>query len=382
MRILILLLAALPCFAQYGFTIFSGANAQFANGYSFCRVVTASAAMVSGSSDLTGYPLTVILTTAAGTNVSDLKTGPNGGSVNNASGYDIGFYDDTTCSGAGTKLNWEVETYAPTTGDLVAHVKTTAVHTGSGTLISLYYGGTYSTFQSTATAVWDSNYKGVWHLPNGSSLSALDSTSNANDGTLSVSPPAAAAGKIDGSASFNGTSNDIAFGQTITDADAFTVSAWVNVTTGVGNTGFMLARGLDGFGSGWGIYFVGDVGGAPTCHVILTSGGTAEFVATASTTLSSGVWYYVSCKLTVNTSLKIYVNGAAEDTTTVNKTGLRSSTNGFHVGSEFGFFYGSVIDEVRFSNSATARSDDWILTEYRNQSAPGTYLSVGGRITP
>jgi len=38
-----------------------------------------------------------------------------------------------------------------------------------------------------------------------------------------------------------------------------------------------------------------------------------------------------------------------------------------------------VQDEVRISN--TARSAAWILTEYRNQSAPVTYLSAGPRIT-
>jgi hypothetical protein len=37
-----------------------------------------------------------------------------------------------------------------------------------------------------------------------------------------------------------------------------------------------------------------------------------------------------------------------------------------------------LIDEVRISY--TARSPDWILTEYRNQSAPATYLSVGPRL--
>jgi hypothetical protein len=38
------------------------------------------------------------------------------------------------------------------------------------------------------------------------------------------------------------------------------------------------------------------------------------------------------------------------------------------------------IDEVRISN--TVRSADWILTEYRNQSAPATYISAAPRITP
>ena len=71
------------------------ACAAFPNGYSYCKVVTTQHTMVSGTSDLTNYPLTVILTDA------DLRTTGNGGLVNNGSGFDIGFYPD--CSGSGDR---------------------------------------------------------------------------------------------------------------------------------------------------------------------------------------------------------------------------------------------------------------------------------------
>jgi len=110
-----LALLALPAFAA------------FPNGYSYCKVVTTSVSMVSGTSDLTNYPLTVILTDA------DLKTTANGGMVNNANGYDIGFYPD--CSGSGTALEWEMESYSPTTGAIVAHVlRPTLSHTTNDTI--------------------------------------------------------------------------------------------------------------------------------------------------------------------------------------------------------------------------------------------------------
>jgi hypothetical protein len=157
-----LALLALPAFAA------------FPNGYSYCKVVTTSVSMVSGTSDLTNYPLTVILTDA------DLKTTANGGMVNNANGYDIGFYPD--CSGSGTALEWEMESYSPTTGAIVAHVlRPTLSHTTNDT-IGMYYGGSFSSFQSTASAVWDANYKGVWHLGN-VPTSATDSTTNARAAT-------------------------------------------------------------------------------------------------------------------------------------------------------------------------------------------------------
>src|SRR5581483_1813978 len=53
--------------------------------------------------------------------VSDpaLKTVANGGHVQNANGYDIGFYAD---AGGVNKLKWEVERYNGATGQLIAWV--------------------------------------------------------------------------------------------------------------------------------------------------------------------------------------------------------------------------------------------------------------------
>ena len=90
--------------------------------------------------------------------------------------------------------------------------------------------------EQNASGVWDTNYKGVWHLPNGTSLTANDSTNNANNGTLSGTPPTATVGQIDGGASFNGTNNYVtllpSFFSTITGD--FTTSFWVQ---GIGRNG-------------------------------------------------------------------------------------------------------------------------------------------------
>jgi hypothetical protein len=167
------------------------------NGYSYCKVVTTQHTMVSGANDLTNYPLTLVLTD------NDLRTVGNLGLVNNASGYDIGFYPD--CSGSGTALKWEMESYSPTTGAIVAHVlRPTLSHSVDDT-VGMYYGGYFTSFQSTAAAVWDANYKGVWHYPNGTTLSLTDSTSSGNNGTNNGAT--AVAGQVGGAGSFNGTDN-------------------------------------------------------------------------------------------------------------------------------------------------------------------------------
>ena len=107
-----------------------------------------------------------------------LKTVANGGHVVNANGYDIGFYAD---SGGTTKLKWEVEKYDGTTGNLIAWVKIPSVSSSIDTVFYLMYGdSSINTDQSDPPNTWDSNFKGVWHLGNGSTLSLNDSTSNGN----------------------------------------------------------------------------------------------------------------------------------------------------------------------------------------------------------
>ena len=194
------------------------AFAAFPNGYTYCKVVTTGHAMVSGSNDLANYPLTVILTDA------DLRTTGNGGLVNNSNGYDIGFYPD--CSGFGTALKWEMESYSATTGAIVAHVlRPTLSHT-TDDAIGMFYGGSFSSFQSTASAVWDSSYKGVWHLAN--PTNPTDSTGNSN-GTNHGST--AATGQIDGGAAFVAASSQYATAPVnLSGTAVVTLEFWLNQT--------------------------------------------------------------------------------------------------------------------------------------------------------
>lgn len=62
----------------------------------------------------------------------------------------------------------------------------------------MYYGHVSIANQWNVTGVWDSNFKGVWHLPNGTALTALDSTSNALNGTPTGVNALPVAGKIYG----------------------------------------------------------------------------------------------------------------------------------------------------------------------------------------
>jgi MSHA biogenesis protein MshQ len=66
---------------------------------------------------------------------------------------------------------WEVEKYNGTTGNLIAWVKILS-SAMTDTLFYLFYGNpSITTDQSDPVNTWDSNFKAVYHLGNGTTLS-------------------------------------------------------------------------------------------------------------------------------------------------------------------------------------------------------------------
>jgi hypothetical protein len=351
------------------------AAAAFPNGYSYCKLVTTSASMVSGTVDLSNFPLTVYLTD------SDMKTVANGGLVNNASGYDIGFYPD--CSGSGTPLKWEMESYSPTTGALVAHVlRPVLSHTVNDT-IGMYYGAAFSTLQSTPVDVWDSNYAAVWHMAlNGATLA--DSTANANGGTV-VGTVSSATGKLDGAVS-NSTYginairvNDAASLRVA--AGKLTISAWMYQSSRNANGAIVVQKRIATTDNPLEYGFFLDPSGVPAFQFY--NSGYHNFYDASSIPLNTWTYVTITVDEAAATKLRFYRDGV-QNSAPAYSSNILSGTNPLQL-TNFDRFNGGVfpingiVDELRISN--VARTADWIRTEYRNQNAPGTYLSLGPRAT-
>lgn len=179
--------------------------------YSYRRAITIRAASVSGS--VADFP---VLVSIASNN--ELRTAANGGHVQNSNGYDIVF----RAADGTTALPHEIESYYPLTGQLTAWVKVPALSSTADTVIYMYYGdSSVATMQENPASVWDSNYKGVWHL----SGSVLDSTSSANNGTDNGTTDAT--GKIAKGRDFNGSSGYVSTASTdLKTASSFTISLW------------------------------------------------------------------------------------------------------------------------------------------------------------
>jgi hypothetical protein len=175
---------------------------QFSNcGFFYRKSITVQSGQVQGGPH-TDFPMLVSLTDPV------LRILANGGHVTSSVGYDIIFrgMDDTTCGGAGKSpctLSHEIEQYAGSAGTLVAWVRVPSIN--NNTVIYMYYGNNCITsLTENPTGVWDSNYKGVWHLHD----DFEDSTVNNNDGTNNGSINYASAKIADGD-DFDGTTSYI-----------------------------------------------------------------------------------------------------------------------------------------------------------------------------
>ena len=338
--------------------------------FSYYKSVTIDHTKVPNT-DQSNFPVLVSFTS------TDLKSVSNSGHVQSSSGYDIYFYSDSALT---TRIPAERERYVASTGEVIFWVKVSSVSHTSDTVFYLAYGdsgissdpnsdGTYG-----ATSVWDSNYKGVYHLPDGSSLTANDSTSNGKNGTLN-NTPTAATGKIGGAASFGGAQSITAdnFTSDLAGPTAYTMSCWFKPTsTSSGSNGTIVGFRNDDVDDA---FYLLQLGASSDVEArFRNSAGTAVTIS-AWSLLSAGTWVYL-CFVYDGTNLIVYSNGNNSYSSTGSGTFGATSNRPFWIGNgSFNTFLDGVVDEARFSISN--RSADWIKTEYNNQNSPSTFHTIG-----
>jgi hypothetical protein len=163
----------------------------------------------------------------------------------------------------------------------------------------------------------------------GSGTTWTDLSGNNNNGTL-VNGPTFDSGN-GGSIFTDGTNDYISssyFGNT---ADSFTFSVWFK-NDNYSESKFPLVRGRDGSGAGWSIAIGIYTSGLSESAVVTTSAGATQFTATGTSTLALNTWYYLTGVWTAGVSIKHYVNGILEATTNTSSTNLRTSTEGWVIG--------------------------------------------------
>ncbi len=354
-KYLILLVPLFLSFAPHAFATFS-----------YSKSITVNAAQVPSTQ--TNFPVDVDLTQTG------LKSTGNGGHVTNANGYDIYFYSTADCTT--TRLPAEREIYTATTGKYTGWVNVSSISNGS-VIYACYGDSSISTDPNLngtfgATSVWDANFKGVWHVPDGTSLSVSDST-GLNTATNHGAQPVA--GKIDGgSGHTSGSSQYIDLGSGAVDiGGSITFEQWINASTltNVGSSVFPVSlSNIDGSAQN-GYEIILSTG--PKVYIQLVKSGSVLF-AGSNSNVSANTWYHVVGTYDGTTG-KLYVNGVQQTATISAANALGVSSQATSIGRRITNYWDGTIDETRISN--IARSANWITTEYNNQSATSTFYTVG-----
>jgi Concanavalin A-like lectin/glucanases superfamily/Domain of unknown function (DUF2341) len=369
MKIVLKILAGITALSLLFLVIFVSPKIVHATGFSYYRSITIDHTKVGtvNNTDQPSFPVEVSL--------SDATLSYASGHVKNANGYDIYFYSD---SGLTTRLPAEREKYTDSggIGTYIGWVQVPTVSHSTNTVIYIAYGNSgissdpNSDATYGATKVWDTNYKAVYHLPNGSSLTINDSTSGGL-GSGTSDGAGATAGQIDGGASF-GAATGISLGNTSVHFNPLTVEAWVNPSSFPSQT-TIVSKGYNG-NTEWSLD--GETGG----HIVWSVYNGSSIGVTSAGTIPTSSWSHI-VGVYDGTKWYLYINGTADGNSPVTGIGPISTNQEYEIGAVAVNgslaqqpWFGS-IDEVRISNSV--RSADWVKTEYNNQLTPGNIGSPG-----
>ena len=331
-----------------------------------------------GSTNSANFTVLVSLT------LTNLKTEINGGVIRNTTTFnsqtvpaDLVFSLSPKLTNYISRLYWDIESYDATNGILWAWVLLPNI---SCTINTIFYMGignpSITTYQGGSVgAAWNSAYKGIWHLQNGTTLSALDASSNGFNGTITGAT--ATTGQVDGGGTFNGSTDKITntSGTFPTLTTAFSISAWLRPTeVGSAFTRAWFQNSNTSAGIGVGVGGISHTG-----QLNIYSRGIADQFLTGVTMNTINHTYYVVVTWD-NTTLKGYsYDMTAATSTSGSATGYSySSGNGnpiignIDVGTSNGF--PGWIDQLTVAN--TVHSADWITAEYNNQKTSSTFITT------
>lgn len=349
MRILILSLIAVRCFA----------------GYSYCVPLTLTAATGSTQTNFTE---------AFKGNNTIFKAVGSGGAVQHTSTRvgqtvpdDFVFTNDSTCTTVTGSYKWGFEDGGTADGTPVGWILISSLTTSGGTVYVAVGNASVSTYQGGAQgAEFDANTVAVYHLANGTTLNLQDSSAAAKDLT-GTGTPTATTGQIDGAMSVNGTTQYTAITTPVTTViNNLTMSAWLNLPADPGTLDYgIFYNGSNAANNGYGFenYFG---------QFAILYGGVFRQLSLGS--FPTSTWTHVAFTITSGVS-QFYDNGAANGATWSNTPVTPTAETGVAVNPTYGFmnFAQGLMDEAKISN--VSRSANWIATEYANQSSVPSFGS-------
>lgn len=261
----------------------------------------------------------------------------------------------------GVKLNHEIESYNPFSGEFIAWVNMSSLSTTENTEFFMYYGNANCSNQQDITETWNSNYSGVWHLKE-TSGTRYDSTSNGLDCTASGTTHTTSA-RIDGGEIYDASYDMIYTNSNINSMSTYTMECWVTFNSSIGGTGdtFMFMP----------------VNNPAVCRLIDNKLHVWLYVnqdvIASNHTFNDTDWHYVVLVAT-DSELQLFVDSILEG---IYPWADICYSNPFYLGDNWlgtDTFTGT-IDEARISNCA--RNISWINTSYNSMSSPEIFMDIG-----
>ena len=331
------------------------------------KTITVDNTRVSGGPHA-GFPLLI-----------KLASDPNLATDAQPSGGDIKFVADDM-----TPLPYQRQRFVKATGELIAWVRIPSLPAGAPTTIHMYYGNPTAADQQDVAGTWGQSYRGVWHLDEtvGGTSAVKDSSTFANHGTDENAPTFNAAGQIGGAVTFDGTNDRIRIPDSAsldTTGASATFEMWVRfVDPSTANKFQLVLSNSNTFGANrdgysWSTQADGD-------HYFYPWAGDTNDFQLATNPFTNN-WAFAAVTFAFATkTVSMYVNGQPVSTTgmTANLWTQTANPGDWLWGGnplDAGNHFAGQLDELRVSS--IVRGPGWILTEYRNQSSPQTFYSVG-----
>ncbi|MFW9822755.1 MAG: DUF2341 domain-containing protein, partial [Candidatus Thorarchaeota archaeon] len=290
--------------------------------------------------------------------------------------------DDIAFSLGSAWLDHEIElfdkNYNSTDAQLIAWVRIPELSTSLNTYIRMYYGNATMNSRENPDGVWDTSYRGVWHLAESSGFTQ-DSTAYSENGLVTGTVIRPSTGQIGSAYNYgmDGTFNvgNPADGHLDFGTESFMVSMWINIDTSTGTWQIPLYKGSS---STWdpGYCFATPITG-DSLRFHITDG--ISNIPSPSASIVFDSWaYIVGIVDRTNGLIRIYKDGYEVESGVDISTILSIDGDLTFQCAHPTYDFDGLLDEIRVLN--VTRSPDWIKTEYYNQYDPNAFFSIGQEI--
>ncbi|MFX0076507.1 MAG: LamG-like jellyroll fold domain-containing protein, partial [Candidatus Hermodarchaeota archaeon] len=345
-------------------------NPSSAIPFNYYKIITINHTKVSGSVDLTNFPLLLSIID------SDLDDKVQ------FDGDDIAFANDDGW------LDHEIELYNPNytinEAQLVAWVRMPLLSISKDTTIFMFYGNPMIGSQENPSGVWI-DYAGVWHFAESSGVARDSSAYNVNGSTTNIDYQET--GQI--GYCFNwtdGESSQINYGDPIDEHLDFgtgnmTISLWVNLDQDVYDSQWLVSKGRTSKPNDPGFIINSDL--TPTSRWRFTLGSSpTSYTVESDPIVDYDEWNYIVATVDHLSDFSyIYTNNGSYDNR-IDISGLGSISSDENLvlpwnPTDNGF--DGLLDEFRLTNKH--RTEGWINTEYSNQIDPNSFYSIGNELS-